>query len=142
MVPNVRRKCLDSAWWQAFYIMHGLKLGRFLGLLAVDPDQITFDDQYWEVLAICRHENPVTRTETSWCGYVDGMTTITAPNLIALFHATCIGSVVTGKMSSSMLFALAHMCGRLKVPTRFPDLWDQVAPCGYLYQEPVVSQRN
>ena len=28
-----------------------------------------------------------------------------------------------------MLFALAHMCGRLKVPTRLPDLWDQVAPC-------------
>ena len=53
---------------------------------------------------------------------------VTEANLIAYFHASAHSRLVTLKMAYRMQLALAKLCGRARVPERFPASWRVVQP--------------
>ena len=77
-------------------------------------------------MAACQEENPVNRSETDWCDYVERLKDISEPNLRALFHDNVPSRSVTSAMSCRMQCSLASLCGRLGLGTKFPQTWSTV----------------
>ena len=119
-----QRKNLDAEFWATFYADFDIKAPGFKQLRRLSPDELNMPDSYWQAMLAVNHENPVKRDAGPWCDFVRNIDSIDENNLIGLMHAASTSSTVPAERSRKMLIEVAKLCGRIKAPAKFPQLWE------------------